>query len=148
MQPLKLQQLEEVSSPRIPTYIDDVEKSIVQKRPVEMHTEQQLAYYINERRRLRKNNENLGFSSFLQGSIPRLQNVVVDGLKKAQGMTNSMEQLIENVNELNETSESSEERDSVDSGSPNATQNTFHNAIMQVKKFFMFLSGIAHILHG
>ncbi|XP_053978054.1 uncharacterized protein LOC128875998 [Hylaeus volcanicus] len=134
-QPLELQRLEQVpSSPKILTHsdIDDVEKSMVRKIA---HLE-------------RSDNENRGLSSFVEESIPKLQNVVVDGLEKAKNLTGTVERLIENLDKnFNEASEANVPTNSTDLESIGVARNTFHSAIINVKKFFTLLTGITHILH-
>ncbi|XP_076630428.1 uncharacterized protein LOC143346320 [Colletes latitarsis] len=152
MQTLEIQGLEEVSSPRILSDIDDVEKSMVQKIPLEKYTQKEnlSVNYINDWRNVGGNgNEDRGLPSFIEGSIPKLENVVIDGLETAKNFTGSVERLIENLDKnFNETSESSEQSDSVNSELTATDHNAFYNAITNVKKFFMFLGGITHILRG
>ncbi|XP_076241023.1 uncharacterized protein LOC143183384 [Calliopsis andreniformis] len=150
VQHTELQELEDASTSRIPTYIDDVEKSIAQKRPLEMHTkDENLANYINEKKRLSKSsNKNHGFSSLIEENIPKLQNAVIDGLEKAQNITSSVERLIEDVDEKFDETSKGDEQENFDSDSTGATQNAFYNAILNVKKIFMLLGGITHILYN
>ncbi|XP_015430173.1 PREDICTED: uncharacterized protein LOC107186750 [Dufourea novaeangliae] len=152
MQQLEVQRQEDVSSPRIPTDdgIDDVEKMMTKKKPVKKYSQTgSLFNYITGKKNLRKTGKE-DLPSFIEGSIPKLQNVVIDGLKKAQNLTGSVERLIDDLDEKfnNETSNTTDRTGSVDS-EPNAvTQNAFHHAIMNVKKVFMLFGGIAHALRG
>ncbi|XP_076166235.1 uncharacterized protein LOC143146109 [Ptiloglossa arizonensis] len=153
--PLQLQRLEVVSSPKILTNInvDDVEKSMARKIPLEKYTEKNLPVnYINDRRNPvteKCGNEDRGLSAFIKGSIPKLQDVVVDGLKRAQNFTGTVERLIENTDEkFNQTSDDNEENNSADSKPIDTGTSAFRDAIKNVKKFFALVGGITHILQG
>nr|XP_034179510.1 uncharacterized protein LOC117603976 [Osmia lignaria] len=139
VQPSVLQQLEGSSSPEIQTSteMDDIEKSLVQKVPIERYTKKEDL-----------NDEN-GLQSLIQKSIPSLQNVVVDSLQKARNFTGSVEELIENLDEkFDEATSGEDENNSINSRSITTTQAVFHNAITNVKKFFALLGGITRILQG
>ncbi|XP_076759081.1 uncharacterized protein LOC143428242 [Xylocopa sonorina] len=149
VQPSELQHLDGSTSTNNPIDggVDDVEKSLIQKRPLEKFRTKE---NINKRKNVRRNKkDDNGLASLIEKSIPKLGNVVVDGLKKAQNFTGSVEQLIENLDgEYNKTLEGDQQRNSTDSASVNPAENAFHNAIMNVKKFFILLGGITHILRG
>lgn len=147
--------MEVVSSPKILTNInvDDVEKSMARKIPLEKYTEKNLPVnYINDRRNPvteKCGNEDRGLSAFIKGSIPKLQDVVVDGLKRAQNFTGTVERLIENTDEkFNQTSDDNEENNSADSKPIDTGTSAFRDAIKNVKKFFALVGGITHILQG
>ncbi|CAL7938163.1 unnamed protein product [Xylocopa violacea] len=148
VQPSELQHLDGSTSTNNPIVgrIDDVEKSLIQKIPLEKFKTKE---NINKRKNARRNKKDDGLASLIEKSIPKLGNVVVDGLKKAQNFTGSVEQLIENLDEdYNKTMKEDQQRNSTDSASMNPAKNAFHSAIMNVKKFFILLSGITHILRG
>ena len=153
VQPLELQQLEELSSPRVPIYndVDDVERSMAQKRPLEKYTRKEnlVANYIKERKNLEKSSNDRGLPSFIEGNIPKLENVVVDGMEKVQNLTGSVEQLVEDLNEeFDETSNNDEQPDYTNAASTGIAQHAFQHAIMGVQKIFALLSGITRILRG
>ncbi|CAK9807616.1 HPSE [Anthophora quadrimaculata] len=145
----ELQSLQVSSSPRIPTFspIDDIEKSLIQKIPLEKFTTKE---DINEKKTIKKNKKKDDrLSTLIAKSIPKLGNVVVDSLKKAENFTGSVEKLIGNLDEnYDQTLNDDQERNSTDTTPTGLTQNTFHSAIMNVKKFFMLLGGITHLLRG
>lgn len=98
----------------------------------------------------RSKKEDDGLSSLIEKSIPKIGNVVIDGLNKAENFTGSVEQLIKNLDEnYNRTIEKGDrERDSTGTRSIDPAQNVFRNAITNVRKFFMLLNGVTNILRG
>ncbi|XP_012143990.2 uncharacterized protein LOC100877442 [Megachile rotundata] len=141
VQPSELQHLEGSSSQKnqTSTEMDDIEKSLVEKIPIEKYTKKED----------QKKNGNRGLPSLIQESIPSLQNIVIDGLQKAQNFTSSVEQLVENLDEkFDEATESGEENNWDDSKSTKVSHHLFRNAITNVKKFFALLGGITRILQG
>ncbi|KOX72353.1 Heparanase [Melipona quadrifasciata] len=150
VQPSELQHLDldGSSSPRslISSQIDDVEKSLIQKIPLEKFSTS--GRNANKRKNIKRNNDD-GLSSLLQRSIPKLGNVVVNGLNKAENFTGSVERLIMNLDEkYNKTLKEEQRRDSASTGSIGSTQNVLHNAVANIKKIFILLSGITNLLQG
>ncbi|XP_024224259.1 uncharacterized protein LOC100740391 isoform X2 [Bombus impatiens] len=145
VQPFVLQHLDGSYNPKNPIsgQIDDVEKSLIQKIPLEKFTAKG---NINRRKNIKRNKkDDDGLSSLLQKSIPKLGNVVVNGLNKAENFTGSVEQLILNLDEkYNKTLKDEPRGNSTMSVDPD--QSIFHNAIVNVKKFFILLNGITNIL--
>ncbi|XP_071866502.1 uncharacterized protein isoform X2 [Bombus fervidus] len=145
VQPFVLQHLDGSYNPKNPisSQIDDVEKSLIQKIPLEKFTAKG---NINRRKNIKRNKkDDDGLSSLLQKSIPKLGNVVVNGLNKAENFTGSVEQLIMNLDEkYNKTLKEEPRGNSTMSVDPG--QSIFHNAIVNVKKFFILLNGITNIL--
>lgn len=145
VQPFVLQHLDGSYNPKNPisSQIDDVEKSLIQKIPLEKFTAKG---NINRRKNIKRNKkDDDGLSSLLQKSIPKLGNVVVNGLNKAENFTGSVEQLIMNLDEkYNKTLKEEPRGNSTMSVDPG--QSIFHNAIVNVKKFFILLNGITNII--
>ncbi|XP_017791779.1 PREDICTED: uncharacterized protein LOC108573812 [Habropoda laboriosa] len=144
----ELQSLTRSSSPRIPTFspIDDIEKSLIQKIPLEKFTTKE---DINRKKNIRKKKKkDEGLPGLIEKSIPTLRNVVVDSLKRAENLTGSVEKLIENLDEKYNQSLTDQQRNSTDTKRIGPTQNVFHNAVANVRKFFMLLGGITHLLRG
>ncbi|XP_012223139.1 repetitive organellar protein [Linepithema humile] len=77
----------------------------------------------------------------VEETIPKLQNVIIDGLEEAQNLTESVEQLVNNLKESNKTLESDEDKYSRNQISE-TTSNAFKIAIINVKKFFDGISRI------
>lgn len=103
----------------------------------------------SKRKNVRRNKkEDDGLSSLIEKSLPKIGNVVIDGLNKAENFTGSVEQLIKNLDEnYNRTiAKGDQERNSTRSIDP--AQNVFRNAITNVRKFFMLLNGVTNILRG
>ncbi|KAK1125063.1 hypothetical protein K0M31_006401 [Melipona bicolor] len=154
VQPSELQHLDldGSSSPRslMSSQIDDVEKSLIQKIPLEKFSTS--GRNANKRKNIKRNNERNnddGLSSLLQRSIPKLGNVVVNGLNKAENFTGSVERLIMNLDEkYNKTLKEEQRRDSASTGSIGSTQNVLHNAVANIKKIFILLGGITNLLQG
>ncbi|XP_026674179.1 uncharacterized protein LOC108630521 [Ceratina calcarata] len=147
VQPRELQQLDEFSSTSTPVTdpIDDVEKSLIQKIPLEKFKAKD---DINKKKNVRKNKKDEdGLPSLIERSIPKLESVLVDGLKKAENLTGSMKHLIENLDE-NYNKTIKREQPKSTAKSIDAVPNTFKRAIKSVKKFFMLLSGVTHLLRG
>lgn len=70
---------------------------------------------------------------------------MVNELNKAENFTGSVEQLIMNLDEkYNNTLKEEPQGNSTMSVDPG--QSIFHNAIVNVKKFFILLNGITNIL--
>lgn len=102
------------------------------------------------------NNESLGNSvaksdkkspSFMEETIPKLQDVIMDGLEKAKDLTEPVEQFVDHFEEnFNETSAMDEETSSTNKTSGD-TDDAFHHAITNIKKFFTLFTGISRILH-
>lgn len=85
--------------------------------------------------------------SFIEETIPKLQNVIIDGLEKAKDLTESVEQFVDNFEEnFNKTSAANEETSSTNETS-GITDNPFHLAITNIKKLFTLFTGISRILH-
>ena len=143
-----MQHLDGCSSPRnlISSQIDDVEKSLIQKIPLEKFSTTRRN--ASKRKNIKRNNDD-GLSSLLQRSIPKLGNVVMNGLNKAENFTGSVERLIMNLDEkYNKTLKEEQRRDSTSTRSIGPTQNVLHNAVANVKKIFILLSGITNLLQG
>ncbi|XP_003426648.1 uncharacterized protein LOC100678525 [Nasonia vitripennis] len=89
--------------------------------------------------------------SMLVDAIPKLQNVITGGLKKAQNLTGSLEDFIENFDDEfsgNTTDTSSSENvESVDEGDGRLSHNIFQHMVGGVKKFFGLISNLANIFH-
>lgn len=153
IQPSELQHLDEAaSSTKIPAFgeIDDVEKSLIQKIPLEKFMPKG-SIDRSKRKNVRRNKkEDDGLSSLIEKSLPKIGNVVIDGLNKAENFTGSVEQLIKNLDEnYNRTiGKEDRERDSTSTRSIDPAQNVFRNAITNVKKFFMLLNGVTNILRN
>lgn len=135
-------------TPSIPTLapIDDIEKSLAQKIPLEKYTKKE---NINKKKNIRKNKKTNqdSLSSLVAAGVPKLENVVVDSLKKAQNITGSVEELIENLDDkYNNTLYSEQQNNSTETETNGVSQYIFDNAIMNVKKFFILLSGINHLI--
>ncbi|KAF3421720.1 hypothetical protein E2986_08749 [Frieseomelitta varia] len=150
VQPSELQHLDldGSSSPRnlISSQIDDVEKSLIQKISLEKFSTSRRN--ANKRKNIKRNNDD-GLSSLLQRSIPKLGNVVMNGLNKAENFTGSVERLIMNLDEkYNKTLKEEQRRDSTSTRSIGPTENVLHNAVANVKKIFILLSGITNLLQG
>lgn len=77
----------------------------------------------------------------VEETIPKLQDVIIDGLKEAQNLTESVEQIANNLKKFNETSASDEDKYSRNKISE-TTNNIFEIAIINIKKFFTELSRI------
>ncbi|XP_031843098.2 uncharacterized protein LOC116431589 isoform X1 [Nomia melanderi] len=149
----KVQQLEKTSSPKVPTTDNFVETkaTTIRKRPLKKYSPKgSLFNYLTGKKNPRKDlKEDRGLPSFIEGSIPRMEIVVVDGLKKAQNVTGSVERLIDDLDDrFNETMSDEDRRGSADDESIGITQRAFRTAITNVQKFFTILTGITHALRG
>ena len=89
--------------------------------------------------------------SMLVDAIPKLENVITGGLKKAQNLTGSVEDFIDNFGSDLETTENSqgnsESSDAVDPSEATLSHNVFKSMVGSVKKFFGLVTGIAKIFH-
>ncbi|XP_011500397.1 PREDICTED: uncharacterized protein LOC105364207 [Ceratosolen solmsi marchali] len=90
--------------------------------------------------------------SILIDSIPKLQTVITGGLKKAENLTGSLENFIDNYdNQLNNTrkrlKDNSGDINTFEVNNERLNHNIFKTMIGSVKKFFGIVSGIAKIFH-
>ncbi|KAG7191134.1 hypothetical protein KM043_007165 [Ampulex compressa] len=130
--------------------INDLVEQTIQS---EEYTENDLGQIFTKQQKIKKNEinkEDNGLSSFIEGTIPKLQNVIIGSFEKAQNISGSMEHFIEKFDEKFNKTLKTDGQDNIGQNSTfvNTTNNVFHTAILNVKKFFTFLSGITHILRG
>nr|XP_033331039.1 uncharacterized protein LOC117223038 [Megalopta genalis] len=124
----------------------EVEAAMPKKKPPKKYSVAgSLFNYLTGKKNLRKGGKE-DLPSFIEASIPKVGMVVVDSLQKAQNVTGSVEQLIDDLEKRFESTTSSGEM--IDDQSTGMTRPAFQSAITNVKKFFMVLAGIAHALRG
>ncbi|KAK2575381.1 hypothetical protein KPH14_001046 [Odynerus spinipes] len=89
-------------------------------------------------------------SSFLQGALPKLQEVITEGFDKAQNLTESLEQFVESFDKkFNETLQGNNKNGTLEkNATSSATHDIFRTMITNVKKFFAFLGGITRIFYA
>ncbi|KAI4501825.1 hypothetical protein M0802_003160 [Mischocyttarus mexicanus] len=80
-------------------------------------------------------------SSFLQGAIPKLQEMITEGFDKTQNLTEPLEEFTESIDKkFNGTLPKDDKNNIFQSGTSSMnTENIFQTLIMNVKKFFAFL---------
>ncbi|XP_076295138.1 uncharacterized protein LOC143216182 [Lasioglossum baleicum] len=126
---------------------DEVEAMIAKKVPPKKYSAAgSLFNYLTLKKNLRKGGKE-DLPSLIEGSIPKVENVVVDSLRKAENLTGTVEQLFDDLETRFDETTSAEDLQ-VDDKSTGITGYAFHSAIRNAKKFFMMLAGIAHVLRG
>ncbi|XP_078032781.1 uncharacterized protein LOC144467736 [Augochlora pura] len=125
---------------------DEVDAAMAKKKtPKKYSAAGSLFNYLTGKKNLQKGGKE-DLSSFIEASIPKMGTVVVDSLQKAQNLTGSVEQLIDDLEERFEDTAGAGEM--IDDQSTGMTRHAFNSAITNVKKFFIVLAGIAHALRG
>ncbi|XP_076650274.1 uncharacterized protein LOC143357639 [Halictus rubicundus] len=126
---------------------DEIEAMIAKKKPPKKYSAAgSLFDYLTLKKNLRKGGKE-DLPSLIENSIPKVENVVVDSLRKAENLTGTVEQLINDLEDRFDEATSAEDLQ-VDEQSTGITCHAFRSAITNAKKFFMMLAGITHALRG
>lgn len=83
--------------------------------------------------------------SMIVDAIPKLQNVITGGLEKAQNLTGSLEDFIENFDDESTDTSNSENVKTADASDGRISHNIFQHMVGGVKKFFGLVSNLANI---
>lgn len=85
-------------------------------------------------------------SPFIEKVTPKLQNGIIDDLENTQNFTESVEPFIDNFEEkFNENVLASNEEKHLKNKTSEPIGNPFHVAIINIKRFLVFLSGISQL---